>query len=69
MKTSFYIRYKGNEEGNYRLTITSDKWITDFKEDHYLRLEDLGIEVDATPFTDLLNLEPLPKSALKNPVF
>jgi replicative superfamily II helicase len=32
-------------------------------------LDELGIDTDSTPFTDLLSLEPLPKSALKNPVF
>ena len=69
VKASFYIRYKGNDDSQYRLTVTSDKWITDYNEERYLKLEDLGVDTDSTPFTDLLSLEPLPKSALKNPVF
>ena len=32
-------------------------------------MEDVGIMDDSTPFTDLLSLEPLPKTALKNPIF
>ena len=54
MKASFYIRYKGNDDSNYRLTITSDKWITDWSEEYFLKLEDLGVDTDTTPFTDLL---------------
>ena len=69
MKVSFYIRYKGNDDAQYRLKVTSDKWLTAFKEDYDIILDDLGIDTDATPFTDLLSLEPLPKSALKNPIF
>ncbi len=30
VKISFYIRYKGNDDTQYRLKITSDKWLTDF---------------------------------------
>lgn len=33
VKTSFYIRYKGPSERSYRLTITSDRWLTDENED------------------------------------
>ena len=33
VKTSFYIRYKGNSDRSYRLTITSDRWMTDDQEE------------------------------------
>ena len=29
VKTSFYIRFKAGSEKNYRLTVTSDRWIVD----------------------------------------
>jgi hypothetical protein len=32
----------------------------------FINLSDLGIETDTSPFTQLLDLEPLPKSTLKN---
>jgi len=32
-------------------------------------LENLGIELDNMPFTELLDLQPLPVTALKNPLF
>lgn len=69
VKASFYIRYKGPSERSYRLTVTSDRWLTDEEEDIDINLEMLGIDMEATPFTELLNLEPLPTAALKNPLF
>ena len=69
VKTSFYIRYKGNNERSYRLTVTSDRWMTDDEEDIDINLESLGIDMEATPFTELLNIQPLPVTALKNPAF
>ena len=67
--TSFYIRYKGNQDRSYRLTVTSDRWITDENEDIDINLELMGIDMEGTPFTELLDLSPLPTTALKNPVF
>lgn len=69
VRTSFYIRYRGNSEHSYRLTVTSDKWMTDENEDFDINLESMGIDMEATPFTELLDLNPLPTTALKNPVF
>ena len=56
VKVSFYIRYKGQDDTQYRLKITSDKWLTDFNEEFTIVLDELGIDTDATPFTDLLSL-------------
>lgn len=56
VKVSFYIRYKGNDDTQYRLKITSDKWLTDFNEEHAIVLDELGVDTDSTPFTDLLSL-------------
>ena len=33
VKSSFYIRYKGGADRSYRLTITSDRWMTDENEE------------------------------------
>ncbi len=67
---SFYVRYKGSSFSTYRLLVTSDRWLTESDgEDIYLNLENLGIEMDTMPFTELLNLQPLPITALKNPLF
>jgi hypothetical protein len=56
VKVSFYIRYKGSEDIDYNLTVTSDKWLTDFTEKYSVKLDDLGVDTDSTPFTDLLSL-------------
>lgn len=56
VKVSFYIRYKGNDDSQYRLRVTSDKWLTDFNEEYTITLDDMGIDTDSTPFTDLLSL-------------
>lgn len=67
---SFFIPFRDNTKKVYRLMIRSDRWLMD-KEDEaiYVNLQELGIEMDTLPFTPLLNLEPLPKTALKNPLF
>jgi activating signal cointegrator complex subunit 3 len=68
---SFYVRYNGKHDFNsYRLLVTSDRWITENDDkDIYLNLDTLGIELDTIPFTELLNLQPLPITSLKNPLF
>ena len=44
VKTSFYIRYTGKRDDvDYRLTVTSDKWLTDYKDSVPVHLEDFGI--------------------------
>ena len=70
MNVSFYIRYKGKQQGTYRLLVTSDRWLTDgYGQECFLNPENLGIEIDTMPLTELLDLQPLPITALKNPVF
>lgn len=43
VKTSFYIRYKGGDHRSYRLTVTSDRWLTDELEEVDINLDALGI--------------------------
>lgn len=54
---------------NYRITVTSDRWVTDERED--LQIKILPFTIQKTPafWTKLLNLQPLPINALKNPLF
>ena len=65
------MRYKGKDFGNYRLLVTSDRWLTEIDDEDgiNLSLDHLGIEMDTMPFTELLDLQPLPRTALKNPLF
>lgn len=70
VNVSFYVRYKGKQQNAYRLLVTSDRWLTDYLgEEVNLSLDNLGIEMDTMPFTELLDLQPLPLTALKNPLF
>jgi hypothetical protein len=71
VNVSFYVRYKGKNFSTYRLLVTSDRWLTenDNEEGIFLNLDNLGIELDTMPFTELLDLQPLPVTALKNPIF
>jgi hypothetical protein len=70
VQLSFFIPYRDNNQKKYRLLIRSDRWIMDEEdEETIVDLNELGIVMDALPFTPLLNIEPLPKTALKNPIF
>ena len=65
---SFFIPFRDSTKKVYRLIVRSDRWIMDNEYDDgiLINLSDLGIDMDTQPFTPLLNLEPLPRTALKN---
>lgn len=57
VELSFFIPYRDNNKRKYRLLIRSDRWIMDNEdEETIVDLNDLGITLDALPFTPLLNL-------------
>jgi|JI6StandDraft_1071083.scaffolds.fasta_scaffold29874_4 hypothetical protein len=70
VQLSFFIPYRDSTKKKYRLLIRSDRWIMDDENEFtVIDLNELGIVMDTLPFTPLLNIEPLPKTALKNELF
>jgi activating signal cointegrator complex subunit 3 len=65
---NFFIPYKNTSNKKYLLVVTSDRWV-DSEELIEINLSDLKIDVDRMDYTKLLDLHPLPKTALKNSEF
>jgi Superfamily II helicase len=65
---SFFIPYRDDNNRTYRIVVDSDRWIGSTYEE-VIDMESIVVNQEHMEYTRLLDLQPLPKSALNNPVY
>lgn len=70
VEINFFLPYRDSKVSYYRMTVTSDVWITAQEYQEYINLKNIiDIKGEKMDFTELLDLQPLPVAALHDPHF